>query len=770
MVTFLNHHRIYLLFLVWGLVFLIGLIFPTTSLTLLVGFLFLLFLPGFSFSRILKISVAGDVFSTWMIYLTTGFVFNLLMCFMAILIHANITILAMAYSISLPLLLMLAFVLDFRRREQESTAFSWKDIFKLENLIYLILITLIILILFVLNIKGANFAGDPTFHLAVMRKVVEGNPFSVGALAFLKNQPQPVYAYLIWQTFLGFLSHIFHLNIFTLWNEIPIGLTVIVVLAWAWVFKKIFQQNYLIVLALIIFLIFHLANQAYLFTRIPIPDAIAKLFVLPLSLALAFQYIFGKTHDWKILTLNVLLLVLAAFVHLTQYIYFFFMLGSFGLIYTLGFWREENYKKIIQRILILTGLSLVPVVLLLLALQPIYNIVGENMAWFATVQLVLIYGHFSDYDTPTQIAFIFLPLTALFWRKNPKILFLLVIMLIAPVIYYIAPLREFLSQKLSFVFVRRMFSNVVWYFAIWALLTGFIIIIFDRLMAFLAAQRPRLKLIINVAVGLIVILLLGLETQYQWLARLHEAVFSKHASRYLEANFVWLIILISILVIIGLVIQKYFAPLRDFFANSRPQNPLLVFLIILTFSFWLITDARPFLVKNFVSEIKSQKFLRPAPDITTQIAQAEDIGGPAVLNFIKENLPTRAIFETNTGYRDLPELLDVYVAALPDHAPPEKELSRLYETQNVPIDDKLTCLGWYKVDYLLINAASSKIIEMGFPDLSQYLAQVYPPNIKVTAADDEISVIYKVDWGKIKADYPLANAKNPPPCRAERYQ
>lgn len=758
--------RLYLLFLVWGLIFLISLIFPTTPLTFLIGFLFLLFLPGFLLSRILKIKIRNDLFGMWMIYLVTGFIFNLLFCLLAILTHANITILLIAYGISLPVLFILAFILDLKRPVTDLVLYSYKDIFKLENLIYLVPVTLIILIIFALNKIGADFAGDPTYHLSIVSKVVDGGPFGVGSLAFPKNQPQVQYAYLIWPVFLGLLSKIFHLNIFTLWDEIIVGLTVVAALSWAWVFKQIFNQKFLVILALVIFLIFNLTNSAWLLTRFPVPDTINKLFLLPLSLALAFQFIFDSKRDWKILGLTVTLLLISAFIHLTQYIYFFFMLGAFALVYAVSFWRTPNYKEVLRRILILALTAIILYIPFVLAVQLKYGAVGEILAWFTTVQLVLIYGHFKDYDVPVQYAFVILPLVALFCRRNPKILFLLVIMLIAPVIYYFGPLREFISLKLSFVFVRRMFSNMVWFFGVWALIAGFVIILIDRLT--ISAKSRQAKLIINSIVAMVTILLLSLDFKFHWLTYAYQFILGSKARHFLEANFVWLIILVLILSLAALIGQKYSQKFQEFFELKEPQNLLITFFLTAVLTFWLATDARPFLAEKWQAEAKSSSFFRAIPDATAKTAQVEDIGGDDVLNFIKTQLPKRPIFAASSGYLDLSQLGDVYMAAWGDYLP-DKELSNLYRT-DTPINEKFACLSYYKVEYLLLAGEPSKVEQWGFGRAPQYLTQVYStltsPNQQIT----EIVQIYQINTSKIQSDFQFEKNAPPPLCRAKKYQ
>ena len=751
-------------FLVWGLVVFVGTLRPTTPLIFLLGFLFFIYWPGFSLARILKINIDGDLFGQNMIYLTTGFVVNLFLCLVAVIVQTNIFVMEFGYFVVLGILFILALISDLKR-PAETTKIIWRNYFQLDNLIFAIPVFLIIIIALTINYLGANFAGDPSYHIAIMRKVVEDGPMGLNTLSLVKDNPQPQYAYLIWPVFLGFMSKIFHLNIFNLWNEIIVGLFVLVTLAWAWMSKQIFRQKYLIVIALIIFLIFNLTNSAWLLTRLTVPDSFSKLFLLPLSLALAFQYIFSKKPDWKVLSLNALLLMLTACIHLTQFIYFFFMLGAFLLLYLVFFWKD---KTVIKRILLIMAVSIVLTAPLFIFLALTTSAFTINLQWFATVKLALIYGHFNKYELPVQLAFIFLPLTFLFFRRNPKILFLFSIMLIAPIIYAIEPLRDFLSLKLSYVFMRRLFSNTTWYFAIWTLVVGFVVILGDRLWTFLTNKLPRWKTSIDYLGGVVVILFIILGIKYHFLANAYQVVFAKSTELYLEKNFVWLIAVISIFTIIGIIIQKYSQKAQNLFEFNQSKNPIIIFCLILLFTFWLISDSQLFLAQNVALDLASHRFIQPVSDATDKVASVESIGGPEVLNFIKTNIPQRSIFETNSGYLDLPEFVDVYVAAYPGAGKSEKELSNLYEREGVPMADKLTCLAWYKVDYLLITTSMHKIEKMGFNDQPEYLTKIYPKEVKVLTPNSQTSVIYKVDWPKLQADYPY-NGPNPPICRSKKF-
>jgi len=756
----------YSLFLIWGLFFLVSLFFATTPLTLVIGVLFLIYLPGFSLARLLKIEAGESRYETWMIYLGVGFVANLLICWFAVVFHANINILIISYATLWLVLFISALIFDLRHQALIQTNISAKEIFCLENLIYLVPLVLLVVILLTINLVGANFSGDPTYHLSIIRKVVDGGPFGIAELAFLKNQPQVQYAYPVWLVWLGFLAKVFHLSIASLWDEIIVAMTVIATLAWGWVFQKIFNLKLLAILAVSILLITSLANNAYLLANFAVPDTICKLFILPMSVALAFYFIDKKILDWKILGLTTLLLFLAAIIHSTQYVYFFFMMGAYSVVYALIFWRSANYKETLKRLVWLIIVPIVFFIPFLIFLQSQYHVLSDSLAWFATSRLILIYGAFKDYEPLMKLSFVLLPLTLLFWSRNPKILFLTVIMVITPLVYYFEPLREFISLKLSFVLVRRMFSNLVWYFGVLGLIGGFIILLLDHLVNFIKSDRT--KLIFNIIIAATAIALLTFEYKLNWLTSTYRAIFGPNGSRLMEKNFVWVSVCLLVIALVLIIWQKI-RKSDGFFTLQSPKNLLLTFILAIILIFWFTADARPLLARNLAKQAATGQFFQAIPDMTAKAAQTEDIGGDEVLAFVKNNLPKRPIFEASSGYRDLSQLADVYMSSWPGVWQPDKELTNLYRT-DTPMAEKFACLSYYKVEYLLLTGDPNKLPQLGFSLAPQYFTLIFEKTYPLGDQSIETVQIYQIDTRLIQSDYSFAPGDQPPICRARKYR
>jgi hypothetical protein len=742
---------IYSGFLFFGLVsFILIKFFPVTPFTIFLFTYLILLASGFSLGRIFKFKT-DDFFDQLAIWLILGLVFAFSLCFLAILIQINLTVLLVSSLIILISIFLTSLIIDLRKPFEPTPEFNYKSLFKTKNLIWLAVLVFLFLIIASVSQQGASFIGDPTYWLSIMEKAISGRPLGVDALSFLKNQPRPGYLFMIWPVFLSALAKILNLATYNLWGEIPAIIMPMIFLAWYVFSRYIFSKKYLAVFLLLIMTIFLFGNNGYLFTALPVPDVLVRLAISPLIYWLTFKYILDKEHDLKLLVVQSLLLFFAAGIHLTQYFYFYLLMAVFILGYTAISFREKNFLTIFKRTIAATFANL-------LLFIPIFGfvvlktgILKSNFDSFTEFHANNLSDTmtFAVQDTMAKIAYICLPLALLFIRRQKKALIIVGAMLIMPILYNITPLKIFLNNKLSFVFMARLGENLTWDFAIWAILCGFILILIDRL---LSAVKPIYRYLLS---GFLVLMAIWL-----WFERLmvSEKLFSHSAGDWLNNHLHTLIGITVFLTIIIFIFQLRSKKVDDFFQLETPKNYLVLFCLSIALLSCFFTSGETVFWQSAKANFTSNHWFKPVNNYQPQAFHPNHVGGWDMLSYIQKNIPDGAILESNDAYRDLPTLADVHMAAWPYSSQPEHELSRLYESSKT--DVKLQCLSYYNIEYILYINTANQQKEPGLSDLANYLIEKYK---------DDNAILYQIDQAKVKAVVPKP-PQNEPDCRAREWR
>lgn len=732
----------------WAGLFGLSFLLPNTPFIFIFRVLWLVFFPGILFSKIFNFKIGLGLIGQAALTLIIGLVFNFLLCFLAIILGLNLSFLTISYFVVIGLVTVFYFILSLKR-PINPTNFSLKSVFNLGNLVYLIPATLTLLIVAVVQARGANFDFDPTYHLAIMRKVIDNNPLGINALSFVKNQPHPAYAVLIWPVFLSLLAKINHLNIFTLWNQIPTVLVLMTGLAWMWLFSKTIKNKTIASLATCMFLITMFYPDGYNYARLPVPDSFAMFVLVPLITGLALEYILENGQVY-LLWLTAILLFCTGLIHLTQFVYFFIILISFTIWYLIFKFKDDGLKVLKRAfILALASASLIGIMFLYLQVQT--GILSNNLSVYQTVKVKENYlSNFAKFKTFAKFAYLALPLTLIFIKRNPRVIIFWSVMFIAPIIYNVGFLKNFFYNNFSFVFVDRLYSNTTWYYAILGLAVGAVILALDHIISHLTKKNKYFILVVNIFLTLVAAIFVWLEFKFGLLALSFNNLFNKRTDLLLNANYLKIIGVIFVLAIVFLIIE--WRKKQKLFSTPINQKSLVSFWLVFMFVFWFVSPTRLTIQKTFAKSHQSS-FFQSIQDATDKVVIADNYGGADALNFIKTNIPSRVIFESNSAYRDLPMMQDVYMTAWPDHTKPDKEYSLLYLADTL-LEKKLACVESGKMDYLLFTPNQNETFT---PD-KRYFEPVY---------QTDQAVIYKINQEAIKSLH--LNIAKPLICRDQQF-
>lgn len=707
-------------------------------------FLSVVFAPGFALSRILRITFQKDNLGQFVLWFTIGFIYNLLLCLLAITFHFYLSQLIWLNLILSSLLFIAAFVLDIKNPIENMS--DLKQYLKLENLVFVFLAGLIILVLSVVDQLGTNFTGDPLYHLAILRRAVEGQALSIEGLSHVKNQFHSAYIFPVWHVFLGLLTKLSGTNIFVLYREIPTILTLLVFMVWYWFFLKILPNRNLAILALFLFILFHFYNNGYLYTRMPVPDTFNMLLLMPLNFGLALNYIFNKESTYKHLIILSLMLALMGLIHWTQYFYWLFAMGLFAVLYAIFKYRGNDFWLIFKKVLLSIFANMILVLPVLLFIQVKARVVSENMQTFTTVTKVSTNDRLYKFDPYFKLSYILLPLIAVFFRKYRRLIFILAVFLAGPLVFNVPGLYPIVRRLLSHVFVNRFYTNLgQWPYIIWAILIGFILVLVDRLLSKTYSSRRYLRFLID---GFLLMFLVWMFWMQYYTGRVQEWYFSvfdfsTSTFNFLNANLYWLIPVIAGIALIVYILQKYYSSLVEFFTFEEYENHSTMLILTLIIVFFLGVPSFSHLSHYSKKEFQNLHFFREATDPTTGFINPDKFGGMAAIDFIKKNIPPKSVFDTNTqASYTLPTLADVHMASYSiDPIAPTKKYKDLYNV-SVPIEKKLTMLKESEIDYLVYQYK---------PDESQSSLDPYPEYF-IKIYQSPTAAIYQVNKEQVQLD------------------
>lgn len=738
-----NNHLFvtYLVFFLASIILFFLLKLPLSPLTLTFGFFLILLLPGFSLSRIIKYEGKKN-FDKIISWVTLGFIVIFGLILIAIFLGVTMQILITSGLVLFIILFGIALFLDIQRKETDYAYYLPKlSSFKQPNFyLGLVLVVLVMLSMIVLDGLGGLFkGGDPSFHLAIVKKAYEGTSLSALSLSLVKGSIHITYGYPVWHVFLGALARIFNSDIFILWRTVVIPVSLLSIFICYWLIRKVMPNKSLAIFTVIAFLVYILnKNTAFLFTCISIPDTLNNLIFFPLTIGLSLNYILNASainlkKDWLGFAIIALISIFMAIIHLTQFFYLLMVIFIFGLVYYLFFIKEKASKQILIKSGLVLGANLVillPLTIVLMfksnAIETISGLLSINPS---EVFPTLAYYSFAKFNTLAKYAYIFLPFLLLFVRKNRNLVFLVALFMIVPIVYS-EPVKYILMQTLGYIFVNRMYGSLVWHFAIWGFAFGVVFLLIDKLMKYLAFGKKYLKLIINLLALGALALFVFLQTKLQFANKFYEGLYNTQIDSWMN-RYYGLVILI--LIIIGLGIF-YLQGKKEKFAQSfdlKESQTLWMPILAVCFVLLMLNYNKTEFFKWFADGQK-HGFLYSA---TTYDPHATYVGagGDELVAFINQNLPRKSvILVPGNIVFSLPIVTDQYMAGYPRSSVLDRYLM-LY-SDKYPDDVKLTNLKKSKINYILVNRPNSQNI--GF--FERY-PEIFKPIYKNS------SIIFKVE-------------------------
>ncbi len=710
----------------------------------------LLLVPGFSLGRIFQIKTEKDNLGQFVIWLATGLIFALIICFAGMLLGLTIYVLTSVYLFLVTLVLIIALGLDiWKKRESPTCNFAWQDWIRPENLVYILILAILATVcVSVINVGSLLKGGDPNFHTAILEKAFAGQPLNPTNLGFIKSDTIHIaYGLPIWHVFMAVLTVLFHTSPLVLWTVMTLPLSILSFIIWAWLFQIVFRRRFFVFLGLAMLAIYIFNwNTGYLFTCLPIPDTFSSMILFPLVVSLTLAYIFGETASWKLLILSCLMAVLMAAIHLTQYVYYLMEVFVFGLLWLATQWKTKEYREIIKRIgwvLLFSFAIFIPfLVLLELKSHIISKVLTENLVDTTSSQ-TLRFGTYAGYDIYSKYAYLLTPLILIFIRNNKRLLFVFGLMIIAPLVY-LKPVSAVMLKVLGYIFVNRLFGTITWHYLVLALFLGFIILIIDRLWAMI--KLPKLFGWIRYVIDAVVLYFVIRFAQIQFslinvpvkkepgktvlapLAKVYNLLFSDASGTWFTHNLGWILTGV-IVVTIGVLILQYFKPKTvPYFDFEEPKDGflsgiLVAFILIIFFSpTWQFIQEnwKNVSVKN--SLIGSQ--IKPAIDFQTQTTKA--IGGQAMVTYVEKNIPPKSVFiAPGSVIYTFPVILDQFMVAYPRTGKLTR-YSRIYD-KKYTLDEQLIQIAKSQMEYVLLYAPEKQNREF-FDQYPEYFKKVFDNN------------------------------------------
>lgn len=697
---------VYLVFVLWALLIILLRFWPASPFLISITFLLLVFSPGFSLARLFRIKFEKDRVGQLVFYLVLGLIFNLFLAFIIILVgQLAITGALIFYFIGLILIFIISLIFEFIRPVEEAEPWNFHEIFRTSNLIYLALFFFILLVLATVDQLGTNFIGDPTAHLWILRKTIEGQPISIGNLTNVKNQFHIILIVPAWHVFLAICSKITGANIFILFREITTPLVLFVFLAWYWLFLKLLPSRHLAVLALFLFGLYHFGPNGYIFTRLAVPDTFCGLILFPLSFALALKYIFDQKSRLEHLIVLSILVTFMGLIHWTQYFYYVSALGLLAILYLLYCFLGRLAKfdwPILRKILLATFGNLILVAPLIIFEQLRGQAVTRNLGFFPTVTKGSNNDRFYKFTPYFQLSYVLLPLLGLFLRKYRRFIFIFSIFLVGPLVYNFPGLYGLCRRFLSHVFVNRLYTNLgEWPYLIWAIILGFVLVLIDRLLAKLTKISIYLRYLIDLGLFLAFAWLIYLQSRFERLAPFYQKIFSNETKFWLNNNYHWLIPAVILVVLLLVIWQQYSAKFLAFFEFSDSfHDQWAVLILTLLLVFFISIPSQGYFQTYFSREIQSGRFFAKAADPTYLIIDVRKFGGMKTIDFIKKHIPAKSIFDSSDANFVLPTMADVYLGAYTFDSDPTKKYAKIYDPNTSEVE-RLRLIADGQIEYIL---------------------------------------------------------------------
>lgn len=633
--------------LIWAFVKLLPSVFANPWFFTL-GFFYILLLPGWLLKRFFRISlseISGQILIIFILGLSFYFIIN----FLGIFAGLSLAVLVKIIFGLLILLFIITFLRDLLKKPNESPKINWQGFFKLENIYFLLPLGLGIFFIWFIFQAGPSLEGDPYLHLAIIRKALDGSSLASRALAYTKTQQlNAAYVYPAWHIFLAFLSRVFSLSLFDTWSLVIIPLTLMAILSWYWFSKIIFQKTAFTILVLVLWLIFvFYAGPGYLFTRLVIPDTFAQLILLPLGFAFALKYIFERGPNKKLLLINFLIAFMLLIMHGPHYFYLILAVGLYGILFAGLFWQKNYYRAHLVRILQVFLSEVAVLILIGLVIEFRSHALLASLAQFnKSANVGAQTTSFLNFGLLYKYGLLLLPLTLFTWR-DPRKLFIGAVMLLVPLIYW-TPLVNLSTKFLSLVFTERLLANTSLYFLIFAVISGGLLLVIDRILAKLSKITANLFVFLAIIIG--VFLVVAEIVNHSVSDLIYEIFYSKPADALLNHHYWWFLsftLLVTIVILASVMIKK---PKLE---EQAIKNHWLTFILMAILSFVLLSPS----IANVALSLKKP----PKPKAEKYFSQF--ISDEEALDFVRNHIPPKSVIYASTpASKALSTLVDQYMA------------------------------------------------------------------------------------------------------------
>lgn len=663
-----------------------------TGLGVILTFLTLILAPGIFLWRLIHLGVQSNAAKIlYIIGLGFGFYFfwNLLGILFSLTLFQVLGLTLVAGIV----IFVLAIFRD--RKEIFEVDFSW---FKNRDWSDWLLIALVVVssiaAFFAINAQSEKLIGDGWFHLAILQKITSGVSLSPGDLWAVKGANiSPVYSFPIWHIFVGELSRVLNIEAYPALRLAMLPLALIDFVVIYCVGKAFLAKYELTLISYLMFLALLLLGNFYFLVAIVSPDSLVRLLIFPLVLGLTTLYIFAENPSkLKEILIIGFLVIFMGLIHFTQLIEFVLILSIFLIVWPIFYPNREIWRKAIflwLAIFILLGLYLI-----IFQRSGLIAFVTGNIANFSNLSITVKKTIDVLYFYPLLI----LPAMALFAKKNPKILILIITALLLFVISLPQfGLQSFFLKYMGQIFTLRAASDIqIWLY--WGFGLYLILIWVNYVLSRISS---RSSLINSVLIGL---LILGLVVPFFknglfYFSR--EIVFnSKNSLNIFLANNFWLIFLFFVfLAIIIYLLGRYFFKIKEWII-PEPKNKgnfavlLFVAVVILILPFW--SGLKQVLAQNPNGSLLSDRTKNPPSDTSI-------MGGQETVDFL-QTLTSGSVFvvATPTIAQNILLYGDFYVAEYP-YAIAEFKISQPVFLAYTKPTERLNLLNQFQADYILTS-------------------------------------------------------------------
>lgn len=694
---------LYLGILGW-LVLLAALLMPLhlnqTGLGITLAVLTAVFLPGYFLKRIIQIEV--EDFSKKIIYqigLGLGFYFliNLFALFL------NLTIFQLGYLILILLIILFATAL-YRDRNviYQFSLISYLKGKSLADYLWILIILIAATFSFLaIDAQSDKLIGDGYFHLAILRKITSGEGLSPYNLWVTKETAlNIVYSFPLWHIFVGFISKILSISIFTAFKQILLPLVIFSFFAWYGFAKTLFQNKYIAGVCFLSFLLIMLKDSSFYFlVALASPDSFNRLLLLPVIFIFIIDYLFSDSKKISSnLPIIILLAIFMGLIHFPQFIYLMAIL-LISLILIIIFDRKS------QAFLKLTYL----LGLIILLILPYLLIVQREMVFdWIRANMIIFQGDIYKYQAPAQVNIIYryavlaLPILVLFFKKNRRIIFLFSISLSLILIsWQIFALRVLFLKYFGQIFVERAIANLPAFISF-----GFLLSLIIFYVNYLITKLPKKIIpIIDILIGLTVLAIVLSGTRLAVSEFLERTIFNSDSILFSQM-FWWVFLLVSL----GTV--AYFI-VRGHVEIKEPSNKLnlavLIFAIILLLSTPYISGLNKVFAENSNGTILTNRSSNIVSDIRI-------IGGQKMIDFLN-SVPKRSVFITdNPSISQIILLYSDNLAAEYPYSVSQFSESASFYNELLSDEERIAVLGKLQVDYILIRHPEDDQFVLAHPE------------------------------------------------------